>query len=649
MRPSRGTGNCFRSEASEAMNARCAIFLGMLVIASDLSAQTAERRTRPRTSSSAASSAAVRAELAAVLLESGKYADAAREYRWLLQRNSRNTVYRLGLAQALAWGGSYRDAEEQLLILGSQRPGDDAVEKLKQLVRPNLEPSSGEARRWVFERPHYPPYRMALARALVRERHPRAAIEQYDMLLASNPTPTVVRGLAAAYNAANDRPTGIARLRWFVARAPADTGFRLALADLLLADRQYAAAIAETDTVLSYGRTADVLLARARIDIARDDLPAAERDLNEALALKPTPEAYLLLGDTHRWRGQFGRARTAYEYARTMKRDRTVTAAFAQLARDQRGVLAFEPEPVAEDGWQTSATADGDNAGIHYSTLEFRRGFDLAADFVASVSMEARQLRESRGLTQGALGGYAFNLGLAREAIGGAFYGKLGASAGFVTHPLATTVPTVSLALTGRYYAWSASFDVSTGPAYPTLRTIASVIPDGRGSSPLTAVTSAISLAGPVGSADIAVGMRQADISDQNNRTELQAYARLPLTTALSAIYWGNTIGFTRPTASYWSPTSYASNALGFELAARQLRGWSVVARALPGFALTDDSPFTPNPSGDTSARKTRFLITTGAELAYRRPGWESAIGLGWGHIASYSRTEASIRITLPR
>jgi tetratricopeptide (TPR) repeat protein len=632
------------------MKVRACILFAALVLGSDLSAQSAERRSRPRTSTSAASSTAVRAELAAVLLESGKYADAAREYRWLLQRNSRNTAYRLGLARALAWGGSYRDAEEQLLILGSQLRGNADVEELHRLVRPNLEPSSGEARRWVFERQYYPPYRMALASALIRERQPRAAIEQYDILLASNPTPAVLRGLAAAYDAANDRTAGIARLRWFVARAPADTGFRLALADLLASDRQYAAAIAETDTVLSYGRTPDVLLARARIDIARDDLPAAERDLTEALALKPTPEAYLLLGDTHRWRGQFGRARTAYEYARTMKRDRTVTAAFAQLARDQRGVLAFEPEPVAEDGWQTSATADGDNAGIHYSTLEFRRGFDLAADFVASISMEARQLRESRGLTQqGALGGYAFNLGLAREAIGGAFYGKLGASVGFVTHPLATTVPTASLALTGRYYAWSASFDVSTGPAYPTLRTVASVIPDGSGSSPLTAVTTAVSLAGPVGSADIAVGMRQADISDQNNRRELQAYARLPLTTALSAIYWGNTIGFTRPTASYWSPTSYASNALGFELAARQLRGWSVVARALPGFALTDASPFTPNASPDTSARKTRFLFTTGAELAYRRPGWESAIGLGWGRIASYSRTEASIRITLPR
>ena len=628
----------------------CAISLvGLLGFVSDLSAQSAERRSRPRTNPPSSSSSAVRAELAAVLLESGKYSDAAREYSRLLQTNNRNTAYRFGLVRALAWGGSYREAEQQLRILATQRPGDAEVEKLRQLVRPNLVPSSGEARGWVLERPYYPPYRIALARALVRARQPRAAIAQYDTLLASAPTPALLRGVADAYAAANDRAGGITRLRSFVARAPADTGFRLALADLLRADRQFAAAIAETDTVLSFGRTPGVLVSRARINIARDDLPGAERDLNEALTLKPTQEAYLLLGDTHRWRGQFGRARTAYEYARTMKRDVTVTAAFAQLARDQHAVLAFEPTPVAEDGWQTTATSDGDNAGVHYSTLEFRRGFELGADFVGSASLEARQLRESGPTGQGALGGYALDLGLAREAIGGAFYGRLGASVGLVSHPLARTVPAASVALTGRYYAWSASFDVSTGPAYPTLRTVASVIPDGRGSTPLSAVTSGVSFAGPVGSADIAVGMRQADISDNNARTDLQAYARLPLTPVLSAIYWGNTIGFTRRTTMYWSPQRYASNALGLELAARQLRGWSVVARALPGIALTDDSPFAARAFSDTGERKARFQFSTGAELAYRRPSWESAIGLGWARIASYSRSEASIRITLPR
>jgi tetratricopeptide (TPR) repeat protein len=629
------------------MRIRGAVFLlSVFVLASDLAAQSAGRRSRVNLPTS---SNAVRAELAAVLLESGKYSDAAREYRWLVQTDGRNSAHRLGLVRALAWGGSYREAERELRLLAAQRRGDPTVEELQQLVRTNLEPDSREARQWVFERPSYAPYRIALARALVRERQPRAAIAEYDRLLAANPTPALLRDLGDAYAAAKDRAGGITRARAFVARAPADTGFRLALADLLAADRQFDAAIAQSDTVLSLARTPATLVSRARINIARGDLGGAERSLTEALAMKQTPEAYLLLGDTYRWRGEFGRARTSYEYARTMKKDRTVTAALAQLARDERAVLAFEPAPVAEAGWQTTATTSGDNAGIHYSTLEFRRGFGFGSGFVGSATMEVRQLREARQSTRGALGGYSIDLGLAHEAIAGAFLGRVGASAGAAIHPMAKTVPAASFAATARYYAWSASVDLSTGPAYPFLRTLASVIPFGSGSRPLTALTSAASLSGPFGVIDMAAGMRRTEISDGNLRKELQGYARLPVTPALSAVYWGNSIAFTRPVPMYWSPQGYSSNSLGFELAARQLRGWSLIARALPGIASTNDLPFVSSASSDTSSRRLRFQITTGAELAYRRPGWESAISFGWGRVASYSRTEASARITLAR
>jgi len=629
------------------MRIRGAVFLlSVFVLASDLAAQSAGRRSRVNLPTS---SNAVRAELAAVLLESGKYSDAAREYRWLVQTDGRNSAHRLGLVRALAWGGSYREAERELRLLAAQRRGDPTVEELQQLVRTNLEPDSREARQWVFERPSYAPYRIALARALVRERQPRAAIAEYDRLLAANPTPALLRDLGDAYAAAKDRAGGITRARAFVARAPADTGFRLALADLLAADRQFDAAIAQSDTVLSLARTPATLVSRARINIARGDLGGAERSLTEALAMKQTPEAYLLLGDTYRWRGEFGRARTSYEYARTMKKDRTVTAALAQLARDERAVLAFEPAPVAEAGWQTTATTSGDNAGIHYSTLEFRRGFGFGSGFVGSATMEVRQLREARQSTRGALGGYSIDLGLAHEAIAGAFLGRVGASAGAAIHPMAKTVPAASFAATARYYAWSASVDLSTGPAYPFLRTLASVIPFGSGSRPLTALTSAASLSGPFGVIDMAAGMRRTEISDGNLRKELQGYARLPVTPALSAVYWGNSIAFTRPVPMYWSPQGYSSNSLGFELAARQLRGWSLIARALPGIASTNDLPFVSSASSDTSSRRLRFQVTTGAELAYRRPGWESAISFGWGRVASYSRTEASARITLAR
>ena len=191
--------------------------LALLVVASDASAQTSRRR--PRTATPSSTSSSVRAELAAVLLESGKYSDAAREYRSLLGRDPRNYGYRLALARALAWGGSYREAERELTLLGRQRPNDPDLDQLEQLVRPNLEPSSYEARQWVAQRPYYQPYRVALAHALVREHQPRAAIAVYDTLLAANPSAALLRDLATAYSDAKDRRGGIARVSEFVARA----------------------------------------------------------------------------------------------------------------------------------------------------------------------------------------------------------------------------------------------------------------------------------------------------------------------------------------------------------------------------------------------------------------------------------------------
>ncbi|MDQ3673817.1 MAG: hypothetical protein M3365_05520, partial [Gemmatimonadota bacterium] len=295
----------------------------------------------------------------------------------------------------------------------------------------------------------------------------------------------------------------------------------------------------------------------------------------------------------------------------------------------------------------TTAATNGDNAGIHYSTLEVRRGVALALGFVGGVSAEVRQLRETRSLAERAIGGYAVDVAIGREGIRGPFYGRGGVSAGLAFHPQAKLTPAAGLSLTGRYYAWSASYDLATGPAYPFLRTLASIIPQGTGSEPLTMVTNAVSLGGPVGRADLALGLRTAALSDDNSRTEFQGYARFPFTPALSAVYAGSSISFARHSNDYWAPRSYASNALGLELAARQLRGWSAIIRALPGAALTDESPFVAGSGSVTGSREMRFQITTGGELAYRHPRWESAIALGWGRIANYSRTEVSGRITI--
>jgi len=157
------------------------------------------------------------------------------------------------------------------------------------------------------------------------------------------------------------------------------------------------------------------------------------------------------------------------------------------------------------------------------------------------------------------------------------------------------------------------------------------------------------SLAGPLGIANFELGLDRASISDENQRTEVQAYARLPLNAALSVIYWGSSIAFARQSTRYWSPNGYTSNSAGVEIAARQLRGWSLLLRALPGIASSTASTFIHAAAPDTGARELRFQITTGGELAYRQPAWEFGFGFDWGHVANYTRTGITAHLTLGR
>ena len=132
--------------------------------------------------------AAVRAEYAAALLASARHDSAAAEYHILLARDSANVEYRLGLARSLAWGGQPRAAERELRWLARRLPGDTLVAALLRATRASFEPSVTEAGAWVAGEPTFAPYRLALARAFVREGHPERAFAQYDTLLATSAT-----------------------------------------------------------------------------------------------------------------------------------------------------------------------------------------------------------------------------------------------------------------------------------------------------------------------------------------------------------------------------------------------------------------------------------------------------------------------------
>src|SRR5438067_2280112 len=117
---------------------------------------------RPRRDSRAVASQStvgVRAELATVLLQSGRYDEAAREFRVLLARDPSNFDYRLGLARALAWGDHPREAERELTRLLASRPGTPGLDSLLRTVRDAYDPPTVDAAAWVTTDPWYSPYR----------------------------------------------------------------------------------------------------------------------------------------------------------------------------------------------------------------------------------------------------------------------------------------------------------------------------------------------------------------------------------------------------------------------------------------------------------------------------------------------------------
>ena len=624
------------------------LVLGVLLSVGTAEAQRSGGRapaTRaPARPSAEARALAIRAELAEVLLQSKRYEEAAREYRGLVEADGTNTRYRLGLAQSLAWGGRYRDAERELRVLATARPTDLAVDTLLRSVRASMRPSVREATAWVAERPRHAPYRFALARALARDGQHRIALAHFDTLMATAPTPGLLREMAAVHRAANDLPGGLELLRNAVARVPADTAARRAYAALLVEARQFDAALAQNDTVLLAGRDAAVLVERAWIDIAREDLDAAAADLNASIAVRPTADAYLLLGDVHRWRGDFGGARGAYQLARGLNpRSREVAARFAQLARDERPAVLFGTSIKAYPGWRTRAAHTSDNGGTHYSTVAAHRGFDLPFAITGSAGVELRQLGERLLSGDVSTTGYAAEVALVRGASYGALYGELRTMGGSVYHHGAGTRPYGAASLAASWYGWTASAEVAAGPAYPSLMTTAFLTDADRGGPWLTERTVAGSIAGPVGAVDAGIAIRQSDLNDANRRTVVQGHARYPISRLLSAVYSGSAVSFANRSQLYWDPSRHVTNTVGLQLAERRMRGLSYRVTLLPGVAYSEDSPYLRAPIGEADDRRLRAHIGAEGELTWRGRRWETVAGYSWGRLGAYERNDARI------
>ncbi|GAC1646969.1 MAG: hypothetical protein NVS4B3_00280 [Gemmatimonadaceae bacterium] len=644
--------------------------LGGLAMTAPLSAQDVRPRAPKRHASGrttviangavASTTTGVRSEFAAVLLNAGRYDEAVREYRALVAADERNMVYRLGLARALAWGGHGREAEHEIRNILARRPADAAVTSLLVTARASFEPRAREAAEWLAERPGYLPYRTALARALVRDGQPRKAIAEYDTVLALGGGSAMLREQAEAYAAAGDRREGIRVLRDAVIRSPGDSTVRHGLASLLAADRQFIAALAEYDTLLAAGRTAPLLYERAQVDVARGDFTTAVADLHASLAVRPTIEAYFLLGDLARWRGDWAPARAAYMRAGSLNpRNPHLATHLADLEREERPLVAFVPPSSADRGWQGVGETVGDNLGMRYSTVRVVRGVEVGPTTVVNVGGEYRDLSEHGATGTVDFPGYAVSGGISREMSDGAIAVRVGGHGGFVQHTGVAAMPNGALAIAALYSAWGAGVTVATGPGYPSLLSAAAL--RGRdGEGPLSAASIGGMLGGPVGPADVAVSGDRTIFSDRNSRTSTQAYLRLPIGPSLAAVYAGTGIWFSERSTRYWDPLAYVAHAVGAEYASHHVRGWSYVVRLLPGIARESDASYFIDSAATASglspgrvltgiSTRTALQLTAGGEMNYRVAAWEIAgsLAYGRGRTGDYDRVGGSLQIRL--
>lgn len=572
---------------------------------------------------------ALRREYAQVLLNAERWDEAATEFRWLLSRSPDDVDSRLGLARALAWGNRGREAEAELLRLPTELRFRSDVIALLRVARAAFEPSSDEARRWVAEDPGHLPYLLAQARALVRENRAREALPLYERVIGRDPSNALLVEAAGVHSGADD-PGGAARLLLRVLlRTPADTALRREYARVLSWGKQHRLALVEYERLLAARpRDAALLLERARVFIALNELDRAMTDVDASLAAAESAEGYALRGDVLRWRGEWDLARAAYRRALELKRgDATLVAALAQVDREERASLA----PVWDDlGTTGTLTYVEDNAGYLYLAAGGRHAVPYG-DMLASIGVEQRRIAHRPfGEDERYVYGWVADVGL--SALLGQVYvgGRVGAARHALVRTMVVGEGRVAAPL-GRAFLGAG---VHTGPAYESLRTSTALV---RALGAGALATPALSVRGgnvsvsiPLGEVEVSAGAEHARFSDGNARTGFTLDARWALGPQLYAVYTGGLVGFDQRSELYWDPEQYASHLLGLEYRVGDRGPFTLAARVLPGVARSRESPAVADSALRFPARLVPQLAA-GGEVAWRAASWLIALSGAYG------------------
>ena len=634
------------------LNRACVIAVLLSLAASHAGAQGRARRQAESAARRAAEARAVRAEYAGVLLQTRRYEEAATEFRQLIAADSANAAYRLGLARALAWGGRPREAEPLLRALTRAQPGDTAVRRLLLEVRRAFEPGSVEAASWVASEPANDEYRLALARALVRERRFPDALAHYDTLVARNPAVALLREAAGAHAVAGDSTANARILGRAVAFAPTNDSLR----------REYAAALAwagdRSAAILQYSELIarnpgdpGLLLERGRLYVWTGDYARGEQDLIASNRLRPDAVTWALLGDAYRWRGDYHRSRAAYAAALALAPgDPGVIAGIAELERVRSGAAATAE--LASVGWSSQLTHTEDNAGFLYLAAGVARGFRLDRRTVAGLGVEQRRIsaRSARGPERYVLG-YAVD-GQANRSFGRTDVGVRG---GIVRHALVRMIPVGALRVSSARGAASGSIEVSTGPVYVPLVSIQSLVAfsgDGVSSvTPLVGRTAQATGALPVGPANIYLGADVTALSDGNRRASGYLSATYPIARRLNALYSGYGLTYADRSERYWDPRLYMAHSVGAEYGHRGPGRLSLVARGLAGLGRTAESFATADGAQVRGSSHVAPQFSGGGEATWRAATWDLSFTAGYarGRAGEYQSLTSGLRLRLTR
>lgn len=568
---------------------------------------------------------ATRAEYAAALLALQRYDSAAANYQILIEGDSANVEAHLGLARALAWSSHPREAEPELHWVVQRRPSDSTLVAMLRLSRNAYDPSSAEARQWVAEDPMYARYRLQLARALVREGHPELAMVQFDSVIAADasaPLP-LVREAAGTHATAGDSLGNARLLGRAVALSPGDHSLRQSYAEALAWAGDRKNATKQYDTLLAKNPTPELLIARGQLHELLGNGDAAERDLTQAAAMRPSPEAWVMLGDMYRWRGDAPHARAAYERADMIHPgDAAAAAGLEQLELAQRRQAAAL---LAQDvGVFTTSSYLGDNAGFGLYSAGLANGVAIGTRTAFTVGADVRRLGDVYG--QSAEIGLVNHVGRYRLAGGGGVmrYDQLG-SFGYG-----------ALSAAGPWHRLWTSFELRAGPTYQWLMSASRLT--------YTGANGALTL--PLGHAAVSIGLDQMWLSDGNARTSMQFGARYPLAFGLTALYSGGMIGFNRASDLYWDPRRFTSHAVGLEFSTQRETGLSFSARILPGIGLASEMFSDRAELADQHAAQ----LMSGFALDYRRRWWGLTLDGDYAdgvRQSGYQSARASLRLRI--